>query len=295
LVENACYMNRGRKGGSHAKCARACAQKGHRVALLTATGDVYMVTSALAQDNNAKLIPLMHRTVVLTGLVREENRVPDSDVDDRDARGDGRRGGTKDGGVVERHVRRGDFREGDVRQGVVRVIEATGIQLATVIVESSLQATGGLIRDLEALVASHPGTPLADKITDALAKTKTAAGEFGKTPPDNQAAVGNLEGAVGDLEAVVGTGLLGAAEGVQLLSRSAEIARQVAVAVLETRDRRSAPGVITEAEQALEEGDGLFAARRFKDAVNKWKDALAKAESVQPIEQLERATAPSIP
>ena len=42
------------------------------------------------------------------------------------------------------------------------------------------------------------------------------------------------------------------------------------------------PGVVSDAQQALDDGDALGTLGAFKDAVNKLKDALAKAESVLP-------------
>ena len=104
--------------------------------------------------------------------------------------------------------------------------------------------------------------------------------ELAKTPPDNQAAVGNIEGAVGDLEAVVDDGLLDAVTGTQLMDELAGIARLLAVSALEEATAQGGdPGVLNDAQQALDEGDALRASEAFKDAVNKYKDALAKAES----------------
>ena len=42
----------------------------------------------------------------------------------------------------------------------------------------------GVIDDLQSIVDDNPGTPLADKIEDAAAKTQTALDELNKTPPD---------------------------------------------------------------------------------------------------------------
>ena len=54
---------------------------------------------------------------------------------------------------------------------------------------------------LQNIIDTAPGTPLADKVEDALQAVETALAELAGTPPDKQAAVGNLEGAAGDLEA----------------------------------------------------------------------------------------------
>lgn len=142
------------------------------------------------------------------------------------------------------------------------------------------QATGELITDLEDIVLNNPDTPLADKVEDALAKAETALDELTKTPPDNQAAVGNIEGAVGDLEAAVSDGLLDPVQGTQLMDEFAAIARQLAVDALDQAIASGGdPGPINEAQQALAEGDVLRSLGAFKNAVNKYKDALAKAES----------------
>ena len=76
LVDKGCYTKdkanttNDHKGMS-ATCAQDCANKGHRVALVTAAGDVYDVTGDLAADNNAKLVPHMSHTMALTGEVTD--------------------------------------------------------------------------------------------------------------------------------------------------------------------------------------------------------------------------------
>ncbi len=110
---------------------------------------------------------------------------------------------------------------------------------------------------------------------------ETALDELSMAPPDNQAGVGNIEGAVGDLEAAVSDGLLDPAEGAQFMDQLAAIARQLAADALDQAiDQGADPTVIDEALEALADGDALRALGAFKDAVNAYKDALAKAESV---------------
>ena len=136
---------------------------------------------------------------------------------------------------------------------------------------------------LNSIIDSNPGTPLADKVEDALATVQTALEELDKDPPDNQAAIGNLEGAVGDIQATVDDGLLTSSEGEDLMDPLTEIARSLAVDAI---DQAIAVGgdqeKIDEAQLALDEGDALKASGDFKDAVNKYKDALAKAEGALP-------------
>ncbi len=136
------------------------------------------------------------------------------------------------------------------------------------------------IAELQEIVDNNPGTPLADKLDDAIAHLIVALQELNKTPPDNRAAVGNIEGAVGDLEAAVNDGLLDPVEGAQCMDQLAGIARQLAVNALDEAIARAGDvTVIADAQQFLADGDALRASGAFKDAVNKYKDALAKAES----------------
>jgi hypothetical protein len=131
LVEAACY----RQGGAaatapeHLKCATMCAQKGARLALVTPTGDMFVVTGILTQDNNAKLIPLIQRTVVLTGTVSKievSAALPTPILN-----ADGRRLDGTEGGVIEkRPTKPADFREGDVMNDFQMAIDAVTATLA---------------------------------------------------------------------------------------------------------------------------------------------------------------------
>jgi Zn-dependent M28 family amino/carboxypeptidase len=128
---------------------------------------------------------------------------------------------------------------------------------------------------LQAIIAANPG-PLADKVEDALAKFQSASAELAKTRPDRQAAIGNIEGANGDLEAAVKEGL-DAAQGAALMDELTSVARQFAAGAINMAiaNNRS-PSRIAEAQRSLADGDALRTAGRFKDAVNKYKDALSK-------------------
>jgi hypothetical protein len=130
LIDGACYLSRGAKAtADHTACAIACAQKGHRLALLSPGGGIYMVIGALAQDNNAKLISLINKAVVLTGTVG--TRVMDvmDSVDTAKTTVD-RRLATNQTEVVEKVVRRGDVREGDLISGSELTIDAISARLA---------------------------------------------------------------------------------------------------------------------------------------------------------------------
>jgi len=139
-----------------------------------------------------------------------------------------------------------------------------------------------LLNWLQETIDNNLGSDLADKIEDVLEKTEKAYEELNKNPPDYQAVIGNLEGAVGDLEAVVKDSLLDSITGMELMELYAEIARQIAVnAINEAEACGGAQDEIIEAWAYLTEADNLRDLEKFKDALNKYKDALAKAESAQ--------------
>ena len=131
-------------------------------------------------------------------------------------------------------------------------------------------------------IPTAPGSPLATKLGDAIAKSQVALAELTKTPPDNQAALGNIEDAVGDLEAAVLQNGLDPVQGAELMDAFAAVARQLAVAAIDDAIARAGDsGKIAVAQNALADGDALRASgalAAFKPAVNKYKDALANAE-----------------
>jgi subtilisin family serine protease len=151
--------------------------------------------------------------------------------------------------------------------------------LAAVLAAASPAATiRSTIAELDAIIAANPG-PRSDKLEDAREKLQKALDELNKKPPARQAAMGALEGALGDLEAATSEGHLDAAQSTRLLDRVTGAARQLAVdAIKEANARGGDRTKIAEANAALSQGDALRAATSFKAAVNKYKDALAKAE-----------------
>ncbi len=136
----------------------------------------------------------------------------------------------------------------------------------------------GVIDKLQNIVDSD--TPAAGKAADAIAKLQTALDGLNKTPPDNQAALGNIEGAVGDLEAA--SGLDSAQDDPTLtdcMDQLAGIAQQLAADAIEQAIARGGDSIIVaEAQQFLFDGDDLRASGALKDAVARYKDALAAAE-----------------
>jgi hypothetical protein len=134
LVEAACYRQRGAAATApeHLNCATMCAQKGARLALVTPTGDMFVVTGILTQDNNAKLIPLIQRIVVLTGTVSKIQVSAASTTPILlNPTVDGRRLSGIEGGVIEkRPTKPADFREGDVMNDFQMAIDAVTATLA---------------------------------------------------------------------------------------------------------------------------------------------------------------------
>ncbi len=130
-----------------------------------------------------------------------------------------------------------------------------------------------MIDEINAYIDANPNDPDVDKLEDVRDKLFVVLEEMEKDPPDNQAAVGNIEGAVGDLETLDGFEVY--------KDHLAGVARELAVDAVEQAIAVGGDlGVIAEAQQYLSEGDALRVSGSFKDAINKYKDALAKAESV---------------
>jgi serine protease AprX len=152
--------------------------------------------------------------------------------------------------------------------------------LAAVQMAASPTATlASAIAELDAIIAANPG-PRSDKLEDARDKLRKALEELKKTPPARQSAMGAIEGALGDLEAAAAEGHLDATQSTRLLDRVTGAARQLAVdAIKEATARGGKATEIAEANRFLNEGDALRAVGSFKAAVNKYKDALGKAES----------------
>jgi hypothetical protein len=78
LVDHVCFNRSGADGmgPDHAECAKSCASGGQPVALVTASGDVYMLAGTVAADNNAALVPHMSHTVEVTGELGEVDGIP---------------------------------------------------------------------------------------------------------------------------------------------------------------------------------------------------------------------------
>jgi len=135
--------------------------------------------------------------------------------------------------------------------------------------------------ELQAVIASTPGSPLADKLEDANAKVDTALVELAKSPPDEIAALGEIEGAIGDIQAAVASGVLDPSTGNDLLDNLEGIAKQFADDAIEDAIARGAD--VTTATQKLSEGVTARAAGDFKTAVAKYKDTITAAQEAPPL------------
>ncbi len=103
--------------------------------------------------------------------------------------------------------------------------------------------------------------------------------ELAKNPPDAQAAMGAIEGAVGDLEAALGLDPALDPQIGGLIDQLVATARQLASDAIQVAITAGGdPDKIAEAQAALAEGDALNGSEAFKDAVAKYKDAVSKAE-----------------
>src|SRR5688572_3114016 len=104
---------------------------------------------------------------------------------------------------------------------------------------SSTTGVSGVSARLNSMLGANPSPQLKDKLEDVAAKVKTADAELAKTPPDNQAALGAMEGAVGDLEAAVKDGVLDSATGTELMGSLTTAARELAGRAIEQAAARS--------------------------------------------------------
>jgi len=125
-------------------------------------------------------------------------------------------------------------------------------------------------------LAARPGSA-GDKAEDALAKVQSAIGKLSRN--NRQGTLGDLEGAAGDLQSGVNNRQLTNAEvrPIQELITAAAW-----VIALEARDRAIARGgnakKIADANTLINQGNQRWAARAYKDAIARYKDAVAKAE-----------------
>jgi len=141
--------------------------------------------------------------------------------------------------------------------------------------------------ELQDIIDANPGTGLEDKLEDCIGSIETAITELEKSPPDNQAAAGNIEGATGCLEDAIKDNGLDSATGNQIINELLDVSRQIAVDAINIAD--TTPGSdsdkIDSANTALSDGDTLRTSTEFgdlKNAAAAYKTAIAEAEGALP-------------
>jgi tetratricopeptide (TPR) repeat protein len=156
---------------------------------------------------------------------------------------------------------------------------ASGVLAFTLRVSDPTNVIHQVFEDIQDIIGASPNAPIADKLEDAAGSAAVALIELNESPPDLLAALGNLEGAVGDLEAALSEGLDPAVL-ISLMTTLANAGRHTVQTKLDVAiSGNGHPPEIAEAEYLLTEGDALRDAGAYKDAVSKYKDALAKSES----------------
>ena len=136
-------------------------------------------------------------------------------------------------------------------------------------------SSAGLVGLVEQLVDQNPGTPLADKVEDALASLEDGFAALAAPRRDREQAVNHFVGASGDLEAAVKDRVLAAGYGNGLLNRIAGVARHQATSGSACPARSSAR--LAEWKSSVVRGDRFRAAGRYKDACDAYKSSVALA------------------
>ncbi len=71
VIDVNCYTTHQQQGDQHKACAKACANKGVALAILTSDGTIYMpVSSKPADPQNSRLLPFVEEKVQVTGTHR---------------------------------------------------------------------------------------------------------------------------------------------------------------------------------------------------------------------------------
>jgi hypothetical protein len=145
---------------------------------------------------------------------------------------------------------------------------------------SDFEVVESLKNEIDILIQTSGDSDINDKLEDAQSKLEDVLSELRKNPPDNQAALGNLEGFAGEMEAAIDKGLSKAVAEF-IADQAACIARRIALNALRVAQSTSGAdqGEIADAEQFLIEGDNKRDSKKFKEAISFYKDALSKAES----------------
>ncbi len=139
--------------------------------------------------------------------------------------------------------------------------------------------SAGVVGLVEDLVNQNPGTPLADKVEDALVKLEDAFDALRGGASGRVDATSDLVSASGDLEAAVKDRVLASGYGNGLLNRLAGVARhQATSAAADNACAARSASKLTVAASHRTVGDALRAAGRYKDASDAYKTAVILAQ-----------------
>jgi len=72
VIDTGCYVAHGGHGADHATCAATCAKNGVPLAILDASGKIYMPIAADHKNQNAKLMPFIEKKVKVSGTLLEK-------------------------------------------------------------------------------------------------------------------------------------------------------------------------------------------------------------------------------
>lgn len=129
---------------------------------------------------------------------------------------------------------------------------------------------------LQVIVDSNPGTPLSNKLRDAIARIEKALDKLNNL--DNKGAVGELKSAVDKLEAAVKDEGLDPVEGKHFMDQLASAARQLAKDAINMAIYHGGDAVkIEEAQSYLTKGDAKIAQAVALIANGDWKEAMEKS------------------
>lgn len=83
VVDLSCYMDHGAKGEGHKSCAESCIKKGLPAGLLTADGQLYLLTENHSKEKAyGKLPKYAAEQVAVTGTVADKNGMKAISVDE---------------------------------------------------------------------------------------------------------------------------------------------------------------------------------------------------------------------
>jgi tetratricopeptide (TPR) repeat protein len=162
----------------------------------------------------------------------------------------------------------------------IRVSSAAGIDWQPI---TNINDQIAAVQDsLDAIINDSNLNPkLAEELVGANGTLQDAITELGSG--NTQAGLQRLEQAMSDiepaLEAAVADGSLDASQANQIMNDLALVAQRIAVQAIEdAQERGGDPTQIEEAQLDLDDGDALRESGAYMEAVDKYKDALAKAE-----------------